>query len=88
MHELGGHQANGVAERGERPGPAVGAGTGFHANQTWRQTGNAFEEFGAWHFGAHQFGSACLAHAMHGEDVLCQINSNSYDGSDDSFQAS
>ena len=29
--ELGRHQAHGVAERGELPGPVVSAGTGFHA---------------------------------------------------------
>jgi hypothetical protein len=71
-----------VAEPLKFTRPVVGTRTGFHADQTRRQSGDEFEEFGAWYFGAHEFGLAGFAHAMHGENVLCQVDSNGYDGHD------
>ena len=39
-----------------------------------------FEPFVARHAGAHQCRFACCVHAMHGEDVLGQIDAYGYDG--------
>ena len=46
------------------------------------------EQLGAWHFGAYERSLACGIHAMHSKDVLCQIDSDSYDTHDFPFQVS
>jgi len=68
--------AHRVSRLGKFPGPVVGAGAGFHADQARWQVGHEFEQFGAWYFGAHQCGFAELVYAMNGEDVLGEVNSN------------
>ena len=65
-------------ELGKFPGPAVSARTGFHANQARWQLDNEFDQLGTRHLGAYQHGFACFIHAMHGENVLCQIDANGY----------
>jgi hypothetical protein len=66
---------------------------GFHT-ATLRLTvrlphiGNEFEQFGAGYFGTHQYRLACFIHAVHGKDVLCKVDSNSYDSHDFPFQYS
>ena len=34
------------------------------------------------HFGAHQCALADVIHTVHGENLLCQIDANGYDGRD------
>jgi hypothetical protein len=78
--ELGGHQTHGVAESGEFPGPVVGAGACFHADQARWQGGDEFQQFVSGHAGAHQDRFASPIHAVNGEDALCQVDSYGYDG--------
>ena len=78
-HELGGHQAHGVTELCKLACPMVSTGACFHADQARRQSGDEFEQLGAWHAGANQCRFACLIYAMDGKNVLCQIDANGYD---------
>jgi len=66
----------------------MGSAARLPADQARRQVGNEFKQFGAWHLRAYQGGLASLIHAMHGKDVLGQINSNGYDSHDFPFQVS
>ena len=45
-------------------------------------------QFGAWHFGAYELRLAGLIDAVHGENVLCQIDANGYDNHDFPSQVS
>lgn len=79
--ELGRHQAYGVAEPLEFASPVVGTRTRFHANETWRQRGDDFEQLGMRHAGTQKYGLACGINAMHSKDILCQIDSDGENGS-------
>ena len=78
--ELGGHQAHGVAELLEFPGPVVGAGACLHADQARGQGGDEFQQVAARYARAHEGWLACRIHAVYGKDVLCQVDSYGYDG--------
>jgi len=73
---------------GKLTAPVVGARAGFHADQAGRQIGNQLQQLSAWYLGAHQRGLACLIHALHGKDILGEINSNGYDSHDFPSQVS
>ena len=74
--ELGRHQPDGVAVVPEQPRPVVRAGAGFHADQAGRQLGDQ-RQLVARHLGLDQRGFARFINAMHGKDVLGEIDSNS-----------
>ena len=59
-YKLGGHQAQGVAILRKLACPMVSTGAGLHADQARRQSGDEFEQFGAWHAGTNQGGLAIL----------------------------
>jgi len=73
------HKPHGVAQLGKFPGPMVGTGADFGADQAGWQMGYAFEQLGTRNVWAHQGKVACFIDAMHSEDVLGEINSNGYD---------
>jgi hypothetical protein len=78
-NELGGHQARGVAELVKFTRPVVCARAGFHADQARWQRGDELQQLVACDAGAHQHGFAGRIHAMHGEDVLGQVDAYGYD---------
>ena len=86
--ELGRRKPHGVIQLGKLSGPVVGADAGLPAYQARWQMGHAFERLGVWYLGAHQGGFAGFIDAMHGEDVLCQVDSNGYDGRHFPYQVS
>lgn len=75
-HELGRHQAHGVAEPLEFASPVVGTRARFHTNETWWQRGDEFEQLGTLHAGTQKYRFACGINAMHSKDILCQIDSD------------
>ena len=81
-HELGSHQAHSMSKGGKQSGPVVGAGAGFHTNQTRGQRGNKLCQLDAWHARPQQHWFACCIDTMNGKDIFCQINSNRYDSHD------
>jgi len=87
-HELGRHQPNRVAMGGKQPGPVVGAGAGFDADEARRQGGHHFEQPGAWHARQQQFGLAGVVDTVQGKDVLGEIDSNGQNGHDFPFRVS
>ena len=72
--ELGGHQFDGVAEAAELPGPVVGAGAGFHADQAGWQLGDHVEQLAANHLGLDKNCLATLVNTMQSEYILGKIN--------------
>jgi hypothetical protein len=74
--ELGRHQLDGVAVLAEQPRPVVRAGAGFHADEAGRQLRHQLQQFVACYLGLDQCGLAVIINAMHGKDVLGQIDSN------------
>jgi len=66
----------------------VRTGAGLPTDQARWQVGHAFERLGVWCFGAHQGGFAGFIDAIHGEDILCQVHSNGYDGRHFPYQVS
>lgn len=73
-HELGSHQFDGVAEAAEFSCPVVGAGTGFHADQTGRKMGNHFQQLAANHLGFDENRLATLVNTMQSEYILGEID--------------
>lgn len=77
--ELGCHWAHCVAQLGEFTGPVVGTRTGLHAHQARWEVGDELQQLRTRDFGPHQLGFAGFIHAVHGKDVLCQIQAYGYD---------
>ena len=75
--ELGRHQLDGVAVLAEQSRPVVRAGAGFHADEAGRQLGDQRQQMLPRYFGLDQRRLAVIINAMHGKDVLGQIDSNS-----------
>ena len=82
------HKPHDVAELGKLPGPVVGTGAGFYADQAGWQLGREFAQLGTRYFWPHQGRLACFIDAMHSEDVLGEINSNGYDSRHLPYQVS
>jgi hypothetical protein len=64
----------------ELPGPVVGAGAGFHADHAGRQGRDQGQQLVARHRRSYQFRTSGLVDAVHGKDVLGEVDSNAYDG--------
>jgi len=71
---------------------AVDAGcairAGFDSNQARREVGDQLKQPSALDAGANQGWLAALVQAKHGEDVLCQVDSDGDNGHDFPFQVS
>ena len=52
---------------------------GFHANQARWQIGNEFEQLRPWYFWIYQHCFASFIDAMHGKNVLGEVDSYGYD---------
>ena len=83
------NNSGGPAWSSDTPGRAIGVrvlGPGslvsVASDQTRSQVGDAFEQFGPAQLRRHHNRLACFIHAMYGKDILCQIDSNGYDGRD------
>ena len=74
--ELRRHQLDGMAMLAELPRPVVRAGAGFHADQARRQLDDQLQQFVARNFRLDQHGLAVIINAMHGKNVLGQIDAN------------
>ena len=57
----------------------MGTRAGFHANRARRQSRHQLQQLRPRHARALQFGFAGFAHAVHGINVLGEINTNSQD---------
>ncbi len=75
--ELRRHQFDGVAVAPEQPGPVVGAGAGFDADQARGHLHDQRQQLIPCDLRLDQYGFAVFIDAMHGKDVLGKIDSNS-----------
>lgn len=71
-----------MAEPLEFVSPVVGARARFHANATWRQRGDEFEQLGTRHTGTQKYRLAYGINAMYSKDILCRIDSDGDYGRD------
>jgi hypothetical protein len=71
-----------VSVLAEESGPVVGASARFHANEARREIGDEGQELVAGYFGFDQLGTAMLVDAVHGKNVLGEINSYSNNAHD------
>jgi hypothetical protein len=76
-HELGRHQAHRVTMAREQPRPVMRARARFHADQARRQGRDQLKQLGASDAGTNQHRTARIIHAMHGKNVLGEIDSQS-----------
>ena len=74
--ELRRHQFDGVAVAPEKPGPVVGAGAGFDADQARGHLHDQRQQLIPGDLRLDQYGFAVLIDAMDGKDVLGKIDSN------------
>ena len=74
-HELRRHQPYGVPERAEPARPLMGPGTGLQANQAPRPLRHQRRQLVATHRTSQHFATTGI-HAVHGEHVLCQVDSD------------
>ena len=72
--ELGGDEPDGVAVLPEQPGPVVGTGAGFHADQAGRELGDQGRQLFARDLRLDQCGLAVFIDAVNGKDVLGEID--------------
>lgn len=63
-----------MAVLAKQPGPVVGAGTGFHADEAWWQVGDEGQELVALHFGLDQFGLAAFVDPVNYKNMLGEID--------------
>jgi len=74
--ELGRHQPHGVTVRREQPRPVVRAGARFHPHDAGRQRGDQFRQLGPRHARAFELRLAKLIDAVHGKNILGEIDTN------------
>jgi hypothetical protein len=77
-----------VAELGKLARPVVSTRARFHADQARRQRGNQLQQRVASDVGAHQSRLAAFIDAVHGKDVLGEIDSDGDNGHDFPSQVS